>query len=112
VHAHAQGQRAGDAAEAQAIERVFGGRPVPVVAAKGNLGNLGASSGIVETIASVQALHHGHLFRTLNYETPDPACPVAVVRSSDLPAGDSFINVNITPAGQASGIAVRKLLAA
>jgi hypothetical protein len=34
------------------------------------------------------------------------------VRSSDLPAGDSFINVNITPAGQASGIAVRKLLAA
>jgi 3-oxoacyl-[acyl-carrier-protein] synthase II len=112
VHAHAQGQRAGDAAEAQAIERVFGARPVPVVAAKGNLGNLGASSGIVETIASIQALQHGHLFRTLNYETPDPACPIAVVRSNDVPAGDCFINVNVTPAGQASGIAVRTLIAA
>lgn len=112
VHAHAQGQRKGDAAEAQAIERVFGGRPVPVVAAKGNLGNLGASSGIVETIASIQALDHGHLFRTLNYETPDPVCPVAATRTNDVPAGDCFLNVNVTPAGQASGIAVRKLIAA
>ena len=35
---------------------------------------------MVELIASLLALQQGRLFRTLNYETPDPDCPVAVVR--------------------------------
>ena len=52
---------------------------VPVTALKSYFGNLGAGSGVVELIASVLALREGRLPRVLNYETPDPACALAVV---------------------------------
>jgi 3-oxoacyl-[acyl-carrier-protein] synthase II len=79
-----------------------------VIAAKSYFGNLGAAGGAVELIASVLALNHGRLFRTLNYETPDPACPINVVARDGDPPGDSFINLNLTPQGQGSAIAMRR----
>ena len=82
--------------------------PVPVVAAKSHFGNLGAGSGMVELVASVLALGHGHLFPVLNYETPDPECPVAAVTDSQTPAGSSFINLSVTPQGQASAVLIRR----
>jgi 3-oxoacyl-[acyl-carrier-protein] synthase II len=89
---------------------VFGRRktPLPVVAAKSYFGNLGAAGGLVELIASVLAMNHRRLFRTLNYETPDPDCPVHVVARDGEEPGDSFINLNLTPQGQGSAIAVRR----
>lgn len=110
IHAHGLSTRTCDAAEARAIRQVFGQRenPVPVVAAKSYFGNLGAGGGVVEFIASVLALNQGRLFRTLNYDTPDPECPISVCTSSDAPAGDSFINLCVTPQAQASAVAVRK----
>jgi 3-oxoacyl-[acyl-carrier-protein] synthase II len=112
VNAHGLATRRCDAEEAQAIAEVFSGRksPVPVTSAKSYFGNLGAGSGMVELIASVLALSHGRLFRTLNYDTPDPECPANVVKTHDVPAGDSFISANISPQGQASAVVVRKLL--
>ncbi len=107
VHAHGLGTKRADADEAQAIQQVLG--KVPVVTAKGHFGNLGAGGGMVELVASLWAIEKGHLFPTLNYETPDPQCPVNVVTSTDIPAGDTFINVNFTPQGQASAIIVRKV---
>ncbi len=109
VHAHGLSTRQGDQAEASAIQAIFGGRarPVPVTALKSYQGNLGAGAGVAELIASVLSLRSGVLFPILNYETPDPACPVAAVRSRDVPAGNSFLNVNVTPQGQASAILVR-----
>jgi len=110
VNSHGLGTRRSDAEEAQAIVEVFGNRrtPVPVVAAKSYFGNLGAGSGIVEMIGSTLALKHGRLFRTLNYKTPDPECPVNVVANDDIPAGDCFISANVSPHGQASAVVVRQ----
>jgi 3-oxoacyl-[acyl-carrier-protein] synthase II len=108
VHAHGLSTRTGDAEEAAAIHRVFGARPVPVVAAKSHFGNLGAGSGMVELVASVLALGHGHLFPVLNYETPDPECPVAAVTNDRTPSGASFVNLSVTPQGQASGVLIRR----
>ncbi len=110
VHAHGVATRRSDAAEAQAIQEVFADRkaPVPVVAAKSYLGNAGAACGVLEVIASVLALQHDRLFPVLNFETPDEQCPVAVVTSTDVPAGDLFVNLNVTPLGQASALAVRR----
>lgn len=110
INAHGLSTRRCDAEEAQAIAGVFAGRkqPVPVAAAKSYFGNLGASGGLVELIASLLALQHRRLFRTLNYETPDPECPVRVVTAADAPSGDSFINLSITPQGQASAAVVRR----
>jgi 3-oxoacyl-[acyl-carrier-protein] synthase II len=110
LHAHGLSTRSSDAEEAQAIDAVFAARnkPLPVVAAKSYFGNLGAGSGMVELIASLLAMQQGTLFRVLNYETPDPECPVAVVRDPATPAGGSFINLNVTPQGQAAAVLVRQ----
>ncbi len=106
VHAHGLSTLRCDVAEAQAIRAVFRDRSdaVPVTAAKSSFGNLGAASGLVELVASMMAIQQGHLFATLNYETPDPECPVNLVTSDDRPAGTNVLNINVTPQGQASAL--------
>jgi 3-oxoacyl-[acyl-carrier-protein] synthase II len=47
------------------------------------------------------------LFPVLNYETPDPQCPVAAVASGGVSPGDSFLNLSYAPTGQASALMVR-----
>jgi 3-oxoacyl-[acyl-carrier-protein] synthase II len=110
LHAHGLASLDADREEAAAIQRVFGDRqqPVPVVAAKSYFGNLGAGSGLVELACSLLALEKGTLFPTLAYETPDPECNIAVVTNDSTPAGDSFVSINISPQGQASGIMVKR----
>jgi 3-oxoacyl-[acyl-carrier-protein] synthase II len=110
VNAHGLSSRRCDAEEAQAIAEVFSDRKaaVPVVAAKSYFGNLGAASGMVELICSLLAFKHGRLFRTLNYETPDPECPVHVANGDGISPGDVCISTNISPQGQASAVAVRR----
>jgi 3-oxoacyl-[acyl-carrier-protein] synthase II len=109
VHAHGLSTRSCDVEEAQALRAVFGDsvRTVPVTAAKSYFGNLGAGSGLIELIASLMALNRAKLFKVLNYDTPDPDCPVAVSRTESDP-GASFININVTPQGQASAVLIRK----
>ncbi|MGI9518822.1 MAG: beta-ketoacyl-[acyl-carrier-protein] synthase family protein [Pirellulaceae bacterium] len=108
VHAHGNSTIRSDQEEAAAIDEVFGEAGTPVTAAKSYMGNLGAGSGVVEIIASLQALLHQELFPILNYETPDPQCPLRAADPEQHSPGDSFLNVNITPFGQASGVLVRK----
>jgi len=114
LHAHGLSTRIGDAEEARAIQRVFGTRvhPLPVVAAKSYFGNLGAGSGMVELIASVLALRQERLFPILNYESPDPECPVAAVTDGQTPAGSSFVNLSVTPQGQAGAVLVGRFAGA
>jgi 3-oxoacyl-[acyl-carrier-protein] synthase II len=109
LNAHGVGSRRIDAEEAQAIAEVFSSRraSVPVVAAKSYFGNLGAAGGLVELIASLLALRHGRLFATLNYASPDPDCPIRVTTRSDESPGETFVNVNVSPQGQASAVVVR-----
>ena len=110
LHAHGLSTRTSDIEEARAINEVFGGRstPLPVTAAKSYFGNLGAGSGMVELIASLLAMQHDWLFPILNYTTPDSECPVTVVRNGDGRPGNSFINLNVTPQGQAAAVMVRR----
>jgi 3-oxoacyl-[acyl-carrier-protein] synthase II len=107
VNAHGLGSIRCDQEESQAICDVLGS-DLPVVAAKSYMGNLGAGSGIVELVASLQAQRHGVLMTTLNYETPDAKCPIRVVTDRSTEPGDSFININVTPQGQASGVIIRR----
>ena len=111
IHAHGLGTRSGDADEARAIGQVFGDRAktVPVVAAKSYFGNLGAGSGMVELIASVLAQSKGRLFPVLNHDTPDPECPLNVVKDTSAEPGDTFINISFSPQGQASAALVSRL---
>jgi 3-oxoacyl-[acyl-carrier-protein] synthase II len=110
IHAHGLSTHSSDIEEARAINNVFGSRSkaVPVAAAKSYFGNLGAGSGMVELIASLMALSHGRLFPVLNYETPDPECPIFPVTNGSADPGKIFINLNVTPQGQASAILIRQ----
>ncbi len=104
INAHGLGTTQRDAEEARAIHEVFTdrARDIPVFAPKSYFGNLGAGSGVVELIAGVLALREGKLPRTLNYFTPDPDCALAVTRDNTTPTGPSFLNLSITPQGQAA----------
>jgi 3-oxoacyl-[acyl-carrier-protein] synthase II len=108
INAHGLSTTARDADEARAIRAVFGAQAdqIPVTAPKSYFGNLGAGSGVVELIASVLALREGRLPRVLNYDTPDPACPLAVVADESKLAGGSFLNLSVTPQGQAAVLLV------
>jgi 3-oxoacyl-[acyl-carrier-protein] synthase II len=110
ISAHAMGTTVGDAEEAAALGEVFGAAApdIPVVAAKSFFGNLGAGGGVVELIGSLLALGEGVLFPTLNYRTPDPACPLHVSKSGEA-AGDSFLKLSVTPQGQAAAVVVRRV---
>ncbi|NLF07050.1 MAG: hypothetical protein GX594_03590 [Pirellulaceae bacterium] len=54
------------------------------------------------------AMQRGRLFPILNYDSPDPECPIAAVRDFDTPPGDSFIHLSITPQGQAAAAMLRR----
>jgi 3-oxoacyl-[acyl-carrier-protein] synthase II len=96
--------------EARGILDVFGGRqpPVPVFAAKSYFGNLGAGSGTTELAASLLALEHGTLPATLNYEQPDPACPVAVTRTTQPVTRKHVLKISFTEMGQCAAVVCRK----
>lgn len=110
VQAHGVGTREGDIEEARAIREALGehGERVPITAAKSYFGNLGAGSGAVEMIAGTLALARGRLFPILNYETPDPECRVAAVTEAGADPGESFLNLSVTPTGQASCVLVKR----
>jgi 3-oxoacyl-[acyl-carrier-protein] synthase II len=104
INAHGLSTTQRDVDEARAIQDVFGALAdkVPVTAPKSFFGNLGAGGAVVELAASVMALREGRLPRVLNYETPDSACPLNVVDNDNTPAGRSFLNLSVTPQGQAA----------
>jgi len=108
LHAHGLGGRRADIEEARAIRAVFGFHAdrLPVVAAKSFMGNAGAGSGAIELVASLLAIKHGHLFRVLNFENADPECRIAPVRTSEVPAGSCFVNLNAGAKGQASCVVI------
>ncbi|MDR1958936.1 MAG: beta-ketoacyl-[acyl-carrier-protein] synthase family protein [Planctomycetaceae bacterium] len=109
VNAHGLSTYSCDIAEAGAIHDVFPKRNIPVTAAKSYFGNLGAGSGAVELIAGVLALQKGKLFPILNNTMGDPDCPIHPVRDFNVPAGDSFVKLAVSPQGQASAILVRRV---
>lgn len=82
VNAHGLSSLEDDRAEAQAIQAELG--DVPVTAPKSFFGNLGSGTGAVEAVASILAIQQGRVPVTLNYERPDPACPVNVVHGKAL----------------------------
>jgi 3-oxoacyl-[acyl-carrier-protein] synthase II len=111
INAHGCGGIEADAREARGLHAVFGAcrTPVPVFAAKSYFGNLGAGGSTTELIASLVALGQGVLPPTLNYEEPDPACPVTVAAGSLRPVGRPHaLKVGFTDLGQCAAVVVRK----
>ncbi len=110
INAHGLGTKDVDIAEAKAILDVFGddlGRRIPVTAPKSILGNSGAGSGLLELAVSVVGLSHGVIPQTLNYETPDPDCPLNIVAKMPLATSNRVVlSINVTRVGQAAAAIV------
>src|SRR5687768_17933343 len=75
VNAHGTGTPLNDAAEWQALQRVFGERAgeIPLTATKALLGHLLGSSGSIEAVATVLCLRHRE-----GRPAPPSAAPAAV----------------------------------
>jgi 3-oxoacyl-[acyl-carrier-protein] synthase II len=72
ISAHATGTPIGDAAEAEALYRVFGST-VPVHSIKGHLGHTMGACGSLEAITCLEAMRRGVVPPTLNLEEADVA---------------------------------------
>ncbi|PHS06328.1 MAG: hypothetical protein COA78_14370 [Blastopirellula sp.] len=107
VSAEGTGLPKNDAVEAAAIRESLG--DVPVTALKSYYGDTGAGCGALEIVAAVQSIIHDQVPQTLNYETPDPACPVNVIHGAPLNAvQQNVLTINQNQRGQTAALLLSK----
>lgn len=106
INAWGTGHRVIDANESRAMAHLYGDRlpEIPVSSIKGAIGTALGASGPIQTASTALSLHHGLLPPTVNWDHPDPACPlnlcsqprrlpvrVAVVNSHGLSGSNSAL---------------------
>lgn len=107
VNAHGLSTIVDDQVESQALSQLL--PDAPVTAPKSYFGDLGAASGAVELVASVMGIDRGLVPGTLNYESPDPCCPVNVIAGPPKFTGkDACVAVNHMPQGMAAAVVVSR----
>lgn len=112
INAHGKSTVQDDFVESRAFHRALGSAAdrIPVTAITSYVGHFDAGTGAVELAASVLGLQHGELPMTLNYETPDPNCPINVVKFQPQPLRNSLaLSVNRTKLGQSAACLIRAL---
>ncbi len=91
INAHGTSTILNDKYESAAIMKVFGNhsKVLKVSSIKSMIGHLMAASGAVEFVSTVMSVHTGKLPPTINYEEPDPDCPLDYVTK-----GAESVNLN------------------
>jgi 3-oxoacyl-[acyl-carrier-protein] synthase II len=83
INAHGTSTPLNDAAEAEAITKVFGADGPPVTSLKGITGHSLGAAGALEAVGVVLSMQRGLIPPTSGYETPDPdMAPIDVVAGS------------------------------
>ena len=78
INAWGTGHRVIDANEFRALHQLFGDRlgEIPVSSIKGAIGTALAASGPIQAASTALSLQHGVIPPTVNWDTPDPSCPL------------------------------------
>ncbi len=82
VNAHGTSTPMNDAAEAEAVRKVFGDKPPPLTSTKGVIGHMIGAAGAVEAIAALLSATRGIVPPTANHHTADPEMLVDIVAGS------------------------------
>jgi 3-oxoacyl-[acyl-carrier-protein] synthase II len=80
ISAWGPGHREIDFKEAQSLKRIFGPllETIPVASIKGAVGSGMAAAGAIQIASAALTLQYGVIPPTVNWETPDPDCPLSL----------------------------------
>jgi 3-oxoacyl-[acyl-carrier-protein] synthase II len=92
VNAHGTSTELNDAAEAEAVIKVFGEHSLPVTSAKGVIGHLIAAAGAVEAVASMLSMRDGVIPPTANHDRTELAIDVVTGEPRKLAAAPVVSN--------------------
>jgi len=81
INAHGTSTVLNDKTESAALQTVFGerARDPRISSIKSMIGHLMAAAGAVELVATALSVFTGIIPPTINYEDPDPECPLSYV---------------------------------
>jgi len=93
VSAHGTGTRSNDRMESVALHELLGERAarVPISSIKSMLGHTMGAASAIEAAACCLALDTGVIAPTINFEEPDPECPVDCVPNQARQAGPKIV---------------------
>lgn len=94
INAHGTSTRLNDKFETQAMQSVYSDALPPVSSTKGATGHLLGAAPAIEAAFSVLALQNQIIPPTINFETPDPDCPIDCVPNTARPASLTHVMSN------------------
>lgn len=106
IIAHGTGTKLNDAAEAAAIGRVFADHRPAVTAPKSTVGHTLGAAGAFGVAAGALAVRHAAIPPTINYDTPDPDCPLDIVHGASRLAAVRAAIVNAFGFGGQNAVVV------
>jgi len=97
INAWGPGHREIDAQEANCLYQLFGERlgSIPAVSLKGAIGNPLAAAGSIQVASTALSLSTGRIPPTVNWETPDPECPLNLsAHARDVGCSRALVNAH------------------
>lgn len=112
INAHGTSTPLNDQMETQALKAALGAAAyrIPISSTKSMTGHALGAAGGLESVACIQALRHGVIPGTMNYQTPDPDCDLDYVPNAcrELPV-QLALNVSFGFGGHNAALLFKKV---